>query len=70
MLPLRGGGGWCGSDAVSLRTHEQLSCHKDNCLSGQHYTRLSASGHPHRQEGAAEVLMRIEIKDLGENKQG
>lgn len=44
------------SDAVSLRTHQQLSCHKDNCLWGQHHTTLSASGHPPRQEeGAAEV---------------
>lgn len=43
-------------DAVSPRTHKQLGCHKDSCLSGQHDTKRSDSGHPPRQEeGAAEV---------------
>lgn len=44
------------SDAVSLRRHKQLSHQEDNCLLGQHHTKLSDSGDPQRrEEGAAEV---------------
>ena len=33
---------WIKSDAVSVRRQTQLSCPKDNRLSGQHYTKLRA----------------------------
>ena len=46
---------WTKADAVSVRRHTQLSCRKDNRLLGQHYTKLSDSGDPQRQEEAAEV---------------
>lgn len=46
---------WTKSDAVSVRRQTQLSCPKDNRLSGQHYTKLSEPGDPQGPEGAAEV---------------
>lgn len=52
---------WTKADAVSVRRHTQLSCRKDNRLLGQHYTKLSDSGDPQKQEGAAEVGTQIQV---------
>ena len=52
---------WTKSDAVSVRRQTQLSCPKDNRLSGQHYTKLSEPGDLQGPEGAAEVGAQMHV---------